>query len=188
VVTASKQAFLIHLVVVTNLLGCIIYLFEIGNSVLCLHSKFRWSLIVLYLFKMRVLEQRFCVLYQSFILICLGNQSMCASDSNCGGAANLIGNHQPAVTQKKTPDDSSAESPAGSQAHKMSPDHSRLLDRIQPSPKKALLNHLVLQSCQRRAVPDPCQSLGHLDLTSPFTAWPTHLRRARTVRMIRAKR
>jgi hypothetical protein len=59
--------------------------------VLCLSIKFGWSLIILYLFKMCVLEERFRVLYQSFILICLGNQAMCASDSNCGGAANLIG-------------------------------------------------------------------------------------------------
>jgi hypothetical protein len=69
--------------------------------VLCLYSKFGRSLIVLYLFKMRVFEQRFHVLYQSFILICLGNQAMCESGSNCGGAVHLIGNHQPAVTPKK---------------------------------------------------------------------------------------
>jgi hypothetical protein len=67
---------------------------------------------------MCVFEQRFRVLYQSFILICLGNQAMCESGSNCGGEAHLIGNHQPAVTPKKTPNDSLAESPAGSQAQK----------------------------------------------------------------------
>jgi hypothetical protein len=41
---------------------------------------------------MQVLEQRFDVLYHSFILICFGNKVMCASDSNCEGVANFIGN------------------------------------------------------------------------------------------------
>jgi hypothetical protein len=50
---------------------------------------------------MHVFEQRFRVLYLSFILICLGNQAMCESGSNCGGVTHLIGNHQKAITPKE---------------------------------------------------------------------------------------
>jgi hypothetical protein len=86
-----------------------------------------------------MLEQRFRVLYQSFIFICLGNEAMCESGCNFGGAAHLIGNHQPVVTPKKHQTAHQLNHQPAAKPKKCLPNtasSAALLDRIQPSQKK----------------------------------------------------